>query len=582
MKKLLSLLLALVFILSCVLIIPSCKNDGDGGGDTPAVDTTPTEIIKNGEALYSIVYPDNCSDVLYSALVELMSAVQLTTGIRLNYLKDSDAIEEDGKYILLGATCFEESATSIDSLKNNEDAHTIEKAGDHIVFAGHFDGAVAFAVEYFCENLLAKNYDTATKTLTLEEYWFDGSYALPATFDIKNLRHYTIVYDARVPGLLEVSNAISARIENMTGVTLTVAKDTGTEESAYEILVGETNRYLSTKCYKDETRLMEYKAVVAKGQLQIVCGGPFSARKAGFALADAMLVDSSFSLETGTHMETVLATESPALTEGADIRVMSANVLAEGTSNKEILPSVERAEILAGILVSYAPDFVGCQELDKNFHDPLDRYFRIIKETYGMEYALITEMNGGKVNQNPIIYRADKFKVDYQAFNTMSYAPNAPSGQYGSGMGNAKFTSLEDSTLEIAIISAHWHWEKEADVVGLPKQYYDAVEMAALVKEYKENYPGVNVFCTGDFNSHRFTRQYLNQFVNSIGGAIASTIAKNNGVLTPSFQHMGQYIDHIIGTSGAFNVLKHAGTNNYSGDLTDHQPIYADIELTNK
>ena len=579
-------MLALTFILGCIFTIPSCTKDENtdqsaNSTDTaPVVEASPIEIIKNNEAMYTIVYPENCSDALNSSLESLVSSIKDITGISINSKKDSEAIKENGKYILLGATCFEQSASAIDSLKANEDAYTIEKADDHIVFAAHFDSAVASAVTYFINTLMPKNYNEATKTLTLEEYMNDGSVAMPAAFNVKDLASYTIVYGEKLEGYQNAAKEIQERILRDTEITLPIVKDTESVETPYEILIGETNRYLSSKCYKDGTRLMEYKLVVEKGQLQIVCGGPYSAKMAGYMFSNTVLKDVNASLATGTHMEGNLATESVPFTEGTDIRIMSANVLAEGAIkdfNKHPISS-HRAEILAKMLVDYIPDMVGTQEMDINYHEPLRKYLEIIKETYGIEYAMTETVYDGAIQESPIIYRCDKFKLDYQNFSVMSYYPEVSEGKAYLGVSSAKFTSIEDPSLEVALLSAHWHWEKEG-VSETPKQYYDAKEMAQAVEYLRDTYPNVHVFCTGDFNSHRFNGKYLNQLIEDIDGEIASSIAIANGVFKNSFKHQGQLIDHIIGKAGTFDVLLHAPARNKYDVLTDHQPIFADIKF---
>ena len=572
--------LAVTIIASTLIVLSGC-----GDKDKPPIAET-ANIIENGVANYAIVYPDACSGVLDTQLISLVSAIQAKTGVRLDMIKASLATDPDANYILIGATGFAESEAAVASLKGNEDAYTIEKAGKHIVFAGHFDSSTASAIEYFVLNMLNSGYDATTNTLTLKEYWFDGTLAFPASFDAKNLSLYTIVYSSKTTNAKATAEKIQQRIKETTGKTLEVKRDTGVSESAYEIIIGETNRALSQKCY-DKTYLMEYEFVVEKGQLQIVCGGLYSARMAGYELAN-LLVDKDFSFATGAHGRTNLAPKNVAHTAGTDARIMTANILSYGqiTSQAMNFPnSDERAEIFAKILVDYTPDFVGVQEMDSTYHKHFNNFLKVIKETYGIEYSIILAKANGATNHSPIIYRSDKYKCDDQKFTPVSYAKN-PTKQketgeleYGSGISSAKFTSLTDPTKEIAILSSHWHWEKEI-ASGTDNQYYDAKEMEAVINEIAAKYPNAKIFSTGDFNSHRYSGKYLRIFLENTDGEIASTIAKKNGVLKPSFQHMNQYIDHIIGKKGTFDVLLHQGTDNCSKTLTDHQPVFADIKFT--
>ena len=588
MKRIFSLMLALTFISGCLLTIPSCTKSestdttaSENGTETsPAVDASPIEIIKNNESMYKIVYPENCSDILNSALASLVSGIKTATGVEIDALTDSQAANENGKYILLGATCFDESASAIDSLTANEDAYTIKQFGDHIVITGNFDSATASAVSYFTESLIPANYDKSTSTLIFKEYLNDGTSPLPTSFSLNDIAGYTIVYSDETEGYLDAAQSIQERIERDTEITLPIVKDTESNETPREILIGKTNRHLSSKCYKDGTRLMEYKLVLEKGQIQIVCGGPFSAKMAGYMFSNTVLKNANTTLEVGTNLEGDLATESIALNENADVRIMSANVLSEGAIKdfNQFPISAQRAEIFAKILVNYTPDIIGTQEMDPNYHEPMKKYFKIIKDTYGIEYSMTETAHNGAPLHSPIIYRSDKFKLDYQNFSPMSYLPDPYENEYSVGISSAKFTSLEDPTLEVALVTAHWHWEKEG-VSEIPKQYYDAKEMAETVEYLRSTYPNAHVFCTGDFNSHRFERKYLNQLIEDIDGEIASDIAIAKGVFKASFKHQGQLIDHIIGKAGSFDVLLHSPTKNKSGNLTDHQPIFADIQF---
>lgn len=580
-------MLALTFISGCMLTIPSCTKSestdttaNSGTETSPAVDASPIEIIKNNESMYTLVYPENCSDTLNSALASLVSGIKTATGVEVDSLADSKAIKENGKYILLGATCFDQSLSAIDSLTANEDAYTIKQFGDHIVITGNFDNATAAAVSYFTDSLIPANYDKATSTLIFEEYLNEGTSPLPASFSLNDIAGYTIVYSDETEGYLDAAQSIQERIKRDTEITLPIVKDTESDETPREILIGKTNRHLSSKCYKDGTRLMEYKLVLEKGQIQIVCGGPFSAKMAGYMFSNTVLKNANTTLEVGTNLEGDLATESIALNESADVRIMSANVLSEGAIKdfNQFPISAQRAEIFAKILVNYTPDIIGTQEMDPNYHEPMKKYFKIIKDTYGIEYSMTETAHNGAPLHSPIIYRSDKFKLDYQNFSPMSYLPDPYENEYSVGISSAKFTSLEDPTLEVALVTAHWHWEKEG-VSEIPKQYYDAKEMAETVEYLRSTYPNAHVFCTGDFNSHRFERKYLNQLIEDIDGEIASDIAIAKGVFKASFKHQGQLIDHIIGKAGSFDVLLHSPTKNKSGNLTDHQPIFADIQF---
>lgn len=395
-----------------------------------------------------------------------------------------------------------------------------------------------------------------------------------------------IVYATDLPGYEPSARMLQAAMEEMTGIKTPICAVGEGVEAPFEILIGCTDRPLSQICYaqKDERRLMTFELLSDSKSLQIACGGPHSARLGIEALVEAMK-RGSLSDFLGVKQE--LAPECLPLTSGADMRIMSANVLGECYRRKRDLDrypiSSERAEILAKLLADYTPDLVGVQEMDVNFHAPLLRYFEILKQHYGVEYSIILTHHLDRTNDCPIIYRSDKYRVIHQCFTPPRYAPadneeKYPT-QYPCGVSYAVFASLSDPTVKTALTSNHWHWEKEEKAPLPPRQQIDAEDLTATVLELENAYPGVRVFSTGDFNNHRFAGKYFEAFLSATDGVPAELIADSNGVNSPGLIHAGCQIDHIVGRRGCFDVLLHRPTYNHSNVLTDHIPIFADVKF---
>ena len=596
MKKLLSLVLALIFIMGCLATMSSCaildlfNTDDTPDEDIPPIteppitEETDVAIIKDGAPQFTIVYPDGSSVELREKLTALTAQIKETTGVTMKSIKASEATDPNARYILLGATGHEASFAAMGSLSNNEDAYSIAAEGKHIVFVAHFESTLLTAIDYYTFNSIEDNYDSETETLVFEDRNRKGKDPLATAFDMNDIDKYTIIYSPEMPDYYNTAVSIRNHIASVTGVSLKIRKDYEAIESPYEIIVGNTNRYISQKNYKNSARLMEYRIVVDKGCLQVVCGGLYSANAVLPQLFDSLLTKSSAVIKNGIPLSGNMAQEKVPHSEGTDVRVMTANIIAQSSTSlsEGFPPSIERAEIFAKILLDYSPDFVGVQEADANYARAMSHYFEVIKKTYGIEYSSTkTDINGTPI-ANYILYRSDKYTLKSQKAELPSYAVTSTSNFYHSVLSSAMFVSKSNPSIEIGMLSAHWHWEQESAVVGTPKQKIDAEQMAAEYNRLQQAHPKAKIFCTGDFNSHRFKNQYFNEFLAAINGAVASTIAKNNGVLTPSFQHYTpkQYIDHIISTDGTFDVLKHAGTNNHSNKLTDHQPVYADIKFT--
>ena len=394
---------------------------------------------------------------------------------------------------------------------------------------------------------------------------------------------YKIIYSTDLIGYENHASLLCDIIQVTLGFTLPVYSDTKKAPSENEILIGHTNRALSENCYSGNgaQRLMTYEFITDGNTLQIACGGPHSARFAVLELCKALAADS---LNSILNKKFDLTDEHVPHTEGTDVRIMSANVLGEcyitRRHNGRHARSSERAEIFANLLATYTPDLIGAQEMDRNYFKPLRLYFEILKKHYGIEYDITLTHHEDKTNDCPIIYRADKFTLDYKNFAPANYTLSETySTMYPCGVASAKFTAKYDAKLEIAMISNHWHWEKENEASTPPKQQIDADDLASTTKFLETTYPGVRVFSTGDFNSHRFEEKYFNRYLDAIEGIAADRIAAANGTHIPALIHMGYLIDHIVGKKGTFDVLLHAPTLNHSDVMTDHKPIYADIQF---
>ena len=396
-------------------------------------------------------------------------------------------------------------------------------------------------------------------------------------------KDYKIIYATDLVGYETYASLLCDVLQVTLGITLPVYADTRKAPSKNEILIGHTNRPFSERCYSGDSarRIMTYELIAEDGNLQIACGGPHSARFAILELGKAL---ASGSLDSVLNKRFDLTDEFVPHSNGTDARIMSINVLGEcyisHKHNGKHPISAERSEILAKLLVDYAPDLVGVQEMDVNFFRPMRLYFDILKQSYGVEFSIILTHHLDKTNDCPIIYRSDKYALDYQSFTPANYdIGDHYATMYPCGIAAAKFTALDRSGTQIAIISNHWHWEKEDAVIDKPKQQIDAEDLAATTKFLEATYPGVRVFSTGDFNSHRFEEKYFKLYLDNADAEPAEAIAIKNGVFTPGLIHMGYCIDHIVGKRNTFDVLLHARTKNHSDTLTDHIPIFADIKF---
>ena len=260
------------------------------------------------------------------------------------------------------------------------------------------------------------------------------------------------------------------------------------------------------------------------------------------------------------------------LTDGADIRIMSANILVRykgwgGT------PVKSRALMFAEVLNKYKPDVAAIQETCSDWH-------KCIEKTVGDTYEFVQP-------------RFDLFRT---SLTTMIYNKNTlnlvDSGRvkYSQGDGPqhraitwAVFETKEDGK-RFAAISTHFDLlrlkdtEKEYDII-----FSQAEELFAFIDELSEKYD-CPVFSAGDYN----TCETQGDIGEAAGVLIYEKVAEKlsdvkymteNRIYGSEIGEKDPCWDHIFLSGNAeikaFRIL----SDSYLSPLSDHYPIYADISL---
>ncbi len=260
------------------------------------------------------------------------------------------------------------------------------------------------------------------------------------------------------------------------------------------------------------------------------------------------------------------------LTDGADIRIMSANILVRykgwgGT------PVKSRALMFAEVLNKYKPDVAAIQEACSDWH-------KCIEKTVGDTYEFVQP-------------RFDLFRT---SLTTMIYNKNTlnlvDSGRvkYSQGDGPqhraitwAVFETKEDGK-RFAAISTHFDLlrlkdtEKEYDII-----FSQAEELFAFIDELSEKYD-CSVFSAGDYNACE-TQGDIGE---AAGVLIYEKVAEKlsdvkymteNRIYGSEIGEKDPCWEHIFLSGNAeikaFRIL----SDSYLSPLSDHYPIYADISL---
>lgn len=260
------------------------------------------------------------------------------------------------------------------------------------------------------------------------------------------------------------------------------------------------------------------------------------------------------------------------LTDGADIRIMSANILVRykgwgGT------PVKSRALMFAEVLNKYKPDVAAIQEACSDWH-------KCIEKTVGDTYEFVQP-------------RFDLFRT---SLTTMIYNKNTlnlvDSGRvkYSQGDGPqhraitwAVFETKEDGK-RFAAISTHFDLlrlkdtEKEYDII-----FSQAEELFSFIDELSEKYD-CPVFSAGDYNACE-TQGDIGE---AAGVLIYEKVAEKlsdvkymteNRMYGTEIGENDPCWDHIFLSGNAeikaFRIL----SDSYLSPLSDHYPIFADISL---
>ena len=596
-RVLIALLMATLMILG-VVGLTGCQEEpdvlDDDQSDESETEAPPPEIalVENGKAVYTVIYPATADNTVLAAKDRLLKIIEDATGVKLpsksDYLRPGQTRDENAKEILLGKTDYTETSDALANMCADE--YVMKAVGNKIVITSHNDSYLIAAMNYLSKNLIKNNLegDEGAYTLYFEEYRFIAEGADKVlNINGKKIEDFVIVYDASRDGYKEAAEHLADSVRNFGKVTIPVYADTQRAEGGCEILVGKTNRALSAKSYSDFVDLLTYKVVVDGTQVQIVSGGPFSARSCSED-ATLKMLSGGLKMTNGTYFETDMKTAAPAISSEGDARIMTSNMLAgwwERNTGGIAIGVASRAEIAAALLMLYKPDVVGLQEIDGAWATAVNDYVGILKDHYGLEYSPLHATHNGKVNLTCLLYRSDKYTVKSSGVEVSSFW----TGNYH--MRNITWGVFSDGTHEFMVANNHWAHESNEWRESSSNQLADFIN--------NNSFKGP-IFCTGDFNAKPQVldtdvtgdgEKYFPAFQNFMDKTDAKWLkdeAKKNGTLINevggcgnigSYRTGGNYIDHIFGV-GNFTVLRYETIVKSSAQwMSDHSPHYCDVKF---
>ena len=259
--------------------------------------------------------------------------------------------------------------------------------------------------------------------------------------------------------------------------------------------------------------------------------------------------------------------DDPALAKGANLRIMSYNILAElwDTLAGETLPG--REQLVSDVIHSYLPDVIGLQEATSKWH-------RLLNPLIEGEYAWAGEtLNDTTItNYSAILYNVKTVEL-IECKSIIYTACDAPEMR---NLTLARFKHKK-SKKEFIVTSTHWGIYEEDRIENQP-------ENVKFINELLDTY-NLPIFATGDYNSNE--EALFKPFLEGTGmvdpkfnAEIINRATKTTHKLTqPLADDTGLAIDHIAVTKGVrilyYNVLICHTTINAS----DHFPVYIDVKI---
>lgn len=251
---------------------------------------------------------------------------------------------------------------------------------------------------------------------------------------------------------------------------------------------------------------------------------------------------------------------------------MSSNLLV-GYKSWGGLPVKPRAAMYISLIQTVKPDVIGVQEM-------CDGWYCAIRNNLPKGYKMLYPFSTGVfVRMTAMIYNADRLDV-------------VQSGQvqYEKGdnprLRRAVWAVFEDkqSKKRFAVTNTHFDLLREGqEERGMQTMQAQCDELLELIRSLHAEYD-CPVFATGDFNTKEDTpetpaidapeiyERLAGELADSKYAAEECSFGAESGFADPSYDHI-----FINGTATAkrFTML----SDSYMNDMSDHYPIYADLEI---
>ncbi len=305
MKK--ATLLILIFLLALPLLF-SCGTEpaeittGAEAGSTEPLREVYT-IAADGATDYAMIRADKMTSSALQAAVELRKAIneKYSADIPINSDWSKDNKEnntvttgEDVHEILVGNTNRAESRAIAEEYSDMASGYVIKAVNGKIVIWGSTDDSLTYALGYFTENLLGDGVFEIEKNYLY--VWDLCGEGMP--LDLLT-SEYTLLYASEDSDkVLNAANLLATALGELSGKSISPSSDAHVSEGGKEILVGKTNRAVSSEVLT-ELGYMDYTVRTFKDKVVILGGSPLATLNAADAFAELVKTGELNTLEEG-------------------------------------------------------------------------------------------------------------------------------------------------------------------------------------------------------------------------------------------------------------------------------------------
>ena len=580
----------IVTILISAVILSSCNKDiPEESTDTTASDTVgevneATEDIVvaiNGSPVYSLIrYIDAFNDEV-SLIIDFRNALNDKFGssfaLSADWTSPKNAPPADACEIVIGLTCREATQQILDKYDMGAGDCVVEICENNkivIVAPDYSDLQIGF--DYFIKHLELK---TDSESGEERLVYTGGNYAYRVDQphiieDLAELSEFKIVYDKK-GNYKKYAENIAKAIKKNYDIVLDVICETE-PKADHEIIVGILSD--SSRFKYDYSKISGLGYTIATSDSSIlICGSTESAVKVGSEyfidkyIRTGNIVSMNLIANKEEGSTTFAAGADAKLTEGADTRIMSFNILSEEWDAAAVMEG--RDIRVSSIIMNYLPDVAALQEVSNAWYPILQNY---IGDTYQFTRK---KTPSGSGTYTTLIYNKQTTKLIEEGIHLYSVGNSQRLRSIVWGV----FESMSTGERYI-VFSTHWD-------VGSERQgnrMIQAGEMAELALSMNKKY-NADVFVCGDYNASESTSEYKS-FIEKSGFVDAKTSAQTIKLACKTYHTLfqsvstGTYesIDHITFSKATQPKVLFYNTliQDYVIDASDHCPIYIDVKLS--